>query len=95
MRRAQGVEDADSDAEPEVNGNGNGHDDETNGATELTSGALCRAWRARAIRHNSVGAGLRQALVILRIPDVRTRRQRHHRHDRKRAQRSARRFVPD
>ena len=42
--------------------------------------ALCRAVGGRAVRADDVGARLRQALVVLRIPDHRPRRQRHRRH---------------
>ena len=40
-----------------------------------------------AVRAHGVGARLRQALLLLRVPHLRPRRQRHHRHDRQRAQR--------
>ncbi len=42
--------------------------------------ALCRAVGGRAVRADAVGARLRQALVVVRIPHHRPRRQRHRRH---------------
>ena len=57
--------------------------------------ALCRAGRAGAVRADGLAARVRQALVVVRIPHLRARRQRHHRHDRQRPQRPPRRLVPD
>ena len=41
--------------------------------------ALCRDVGGRAVRADDLGEGLRQALVVLRIPDHQPRRQRHRR----------------
>ena len=67
---------------------GGGRRGERGGRRSLAA-ALCRARRRRAVRADGVGARLRQALLVVRLPHLRPRRQRHRRHDRERAQRTA------
>ena len=72
--------------EPKANGRG--------GRWRSVARALRRAQRARAVRAHRVGERLRQAHLVLRVPHLRPRRQRHHRHGRQRAQRQAGRLLP-
>ena len=56
--------------------------------------ALRRAVGRRAVRSDGVRARLRQALVVLRVPHDRPRRQRHRRHDTHQEDRQDRRLLP-
>ncbi len=84
MRRAQGAEGVDAASEPEVDAEA----EAVEADVEPHARPLCRARRARAVRAHGVRARLRQALLLLRLPHLGPRRQRHHRHDRQRAQRA-------
>ena len=70
----RGLDDAEEavDAEPEFRGGRRRH--------RAWRAALRAALRRRAVRAHDLGARLRQAHVILRIPHHRSRRQRHRRH---------------
>ena len=58
------------------------------------AGALHRDGRAGAVHPHRVGERLRQALLVVRIPHRRPRRQRHRRHGGQRPQRAAGGLVP-
>ena len=90
LRRAQGEEIADAEPAAEAEA-----DEEV-----VEARRICRPERFAelrrqgAVRADGVGARLRQAVLVVRVPDLRPRRQRHRRHGRQRPQRAARRLVP-
>ena len=88
LRRANAVRRGDGEEETAVEAEESGRPD------RAWREALCRNVGDRAIRADLVREGLRQAHVVLRIPDHRTRRQRHHRHGHHQEERQDRRLLP-
>ena len=76
LKRANAVRRG-SNGEAEENG---AEAEEAEGAIELGEHALCGIVRRRAVRAHHLRKRLRQAHLVLRVPDHRPRRQRHRRH---------------
>ena len=85
-RAVRGEGEADATAEAD--------DEEATNGGELSTGALRRDGRRRAVHPDRVGERLRQAHLVVRVPDHRPRRQGHRRHGGQRAQRPAGRLLP-
>ncbi len=89
LRRAQGEEPGEAAGEADAEA-----EEGAEGRSRSFVGAFCRAVRQGAVRADGVREGLRQAQLVLRVPYLGPRRQRHHRHGRQRSQRRAQCLVP-
>ncbi len=88
LRRSEDAEDIETVSD--VDG-----EDVSADAVTLTPERFGEMQACRAVRADGLDQGLRQALVIVRVPYLRPRRQGHRRDGRERSQRPPRRLVPD
>ncbi len=89
LRRAQGEEIADAEPGAEAEA-----DEEIVGEADLSSERFAELSAKEQFVLTVSETRLRQAVVVVRVPHLRARRQRHRRHGRQRPQRAAGRLVP-